>query len=171
MTISLLTPGQTEQMLLNGAVLIDIRRPSEFNKEHIPQARSVPLALLEPESLDIPADSAIIFNCQTGHRARLYANRLEQSAQNDIYILDGGINAWKQAGLPVEKNASHHMSTGDQVKVAAGLLVIIGIVCGYFFSPWCYWIALLVAVDLVAGGFTKSGLLRAMIQQLPRNRH
>lgn len=171
MTVSLLTPGQTEQMLLNGAVLIDIRRPSEFNTEHIPQARSVPLPMLEPDTLDIPADSAVIFNCQTGHRARLYANRLEQSVQNDIYIVDGGINAWKKAGLAVEKNASHYRTTGDQVKIAAGLLIITGMTCGYFFNPWCYWVVVLTAVDLVVGGICKTSVLRAMIQQLPRNRH
>lgn len=171
MTIQSLTPGQTEQMLLNGAVLIDIRRPSEYNKEHISQARPVPLALLDAETLDIPPDAAVIFNCQTGHRTRLYAQRLEQSVQNDIYILEGGINAWKQAGLPVEKSSARPMSPGEQEKLVAGVLVLLGFVCGWLINPWYHGITLLVAADLILSGFMRGGVLKSLIQQLPRNRH
>jgi len=171
MSVQTLTPGQVEQMLLNGAILIDIRRTAEFNREHIPQARSNPLATLEPESLTLPPDSPIIFHCQAGHRTRLYAARLEQSAQTDIFILEGGINAWKRSGLPVEKNAPRPIDLAHQAQLFAGLLIIIGCTLGYFVNAYGYVIALATGAILLLSGVLRICLLTHFLKNLPWNRH
>jgi rhodanese-related sulfurtransferase len=95
-----------------GAMLLDVREPVEWS-EHIEGAVQVPRGLLEfaadPTSprhkaeLD-PARRVIVY-CRSGVRAALAASTLKTLGYADVANLDGGIAAWKQAGLPI---VDHH---------------------------------------------------------------
>jgi rhodanese-related sulfurtransferase len=100
------------QIAAGSAVLLDIREPNEW-EHHIAGAVQVPRGLLEaaadptsprhkPE-LD-PARPVIVY-CRTGARAALAGLTLKELGYEDVANLDGGISAWKEAGLPV---AEHH---------------------------------------------------------------
>jgi rhodanese-related sulfurtransferase len=94
------------------AVLLDVREPVEWS-EYIAGAVQVPRGLLEfaadPTSprhkaeLD-PARRVIVY-CRSGVRAALAASTLKTLGYADVANLDGGIAAWKQAGLPI---VDHH---------------------------------------------------------------
>jgi rhodanese-related sulfurtransferase len=104
-----ISPKDAQAELASGkAVLLHIREPVEWS-EHIEGAVQVPRGLLEfaadPTSprhkaeLD-PACRVIVY-CRSGVRAALAASTLKTLGYADVANLDGGIAAWKQAGLPI----------------------------------------------------------------------
>jgi rhodanese-related sulfurtransferase len=85
------------------AVLIDIREPMEHARERIPGARLVPLSKLDARALTAAAGGKpVIFHCLSGHRTNTNAARLAGAAAGKAYVVAGGLNAWKQAGLPIQ---------------------------------------------------------------------
>lgn len=105
-----LTPAQVEARLHQGAVLVDIREREELDEHgRIECSVHAPRGLLEfwadPDSpvhrpdLD-PARTTIVY-CAAGSRSALAVETLERLGYRDVAHLDGGIQAWKQAGLPV----------------------------------------------------------------------
>ena len=94
-----LSPKQVEEMVRDGAVLCDIRGPREFAGEHIKGARNVSL----PAVTNISSTTAhpLIFCCLSGARTTMAAGHLAEAAGRHSYVLEGGLRAWKGAGLPV----------------------------------------------------------------------
>ncbi len=97
-----ISPADAKLLIDRGAVLIDIRDLDEHARERIPAARNRPLSKLREGSVGEGA-SAIVFHCKSGNRTRMNAPPLAKAASVDAFILDGGIEAWKKAGLPVAR--------------------------------------------------------------------
>ena len=81
--------------------LIDIREPDEHAREHIPGAVLIPLSRLEAADVKLEADCTAVFHCKSGMRTEQNCDRLAARIDGDALILEGGLEAWKQAGLPV----------------------------------------------------------------------
>ena len=140
------------------ATLIDVREPFENAAERIVGAKLQPLGSLDAESLQQAAGSKrIVFHCRTGRRSLDAANRFaravhQTAVSQPVYNLAGGIEAWKAAGLPVERSATAPpIDVMRQVQMTAGTLVLIGVLLGAFVSPWF----------LILSGFIGGGLLFA----------
>lgn len=89
----------------NDAVVVDVREPERYAEGHILNARNIPLKELETRAreLDRYKKKAIILSCETGNRANSAAGVLKKLGFAETYCLQGGVNAWRQAGLPTEK--------------------------------------------------------------------
>jgi len=87
------------------AVVIDVREDAEYAAGHITNARHIPLAQLEGElkALEKFKSRPIIINCRSGPRAASAAGVLHKGGFNEVFTLRGGISAWQQAGMPLEK--------------------------------------------------------------------
>lgn len=85
------------------AVLIDIRDAAEFGKGHILNARSVPLAQTDAqmEKLFKNKQKSLIVYCESGRQAPSVTAKLRRGGYENAVSLDGGLAAWRQAGLPV----------------------------------------------------------------------
>jgi rhodanese-related sulfurtransferase len=88
----------------SNAVLIDVREFFEYKKSRIDHAVNIPSS----GNLDIPADtlnkeSSLFFYCSSGFRSKRVAKHFYDKGFLRLYSLDGGINAWKKEGLPVNK--------------------------------------------------------------------
>jgi rhodanese-related sulfurtransferase len=81
-----------------GAVLIDVREPAEFEAERIAGAQLFPLSTLDPNQL--PKDVPLIFHCGIGKRSALALARAQAAGLPQDAHLAGGLQAWKAAGLP-----------------------------------------------------------------------
>ena len=81
--------------------LIDIREPDEFAREHIAAAASLPLSGLEAGHLKIRGDIPVAFACKTGMRTGANCDRLAAHVGEPGYVLQGGLEGWKKAGLAV----------------------------------------------------------------------
>lgn len=94
-------------LLINraNAVVLDVRDEAEFAGGHIADARNIPLSQLEARVGEIRKlkDRAIIVNCQTGLRSAKAGDILRKHEFSKVHNLQGGLNAWVQAKLPVVK--------------------------------------------------------------------
>ncbi len=87
------------------ALVIDVRDAAEYAKGHILGARSAPLAELERRLAELAKFKArpVIVNCESGNRSTNAVGILRRNGFAKVYNLAGGLAAWQQAGLPVEK--------------------------------------------------------------------
>ena len=96
------TPEHAVELVKSGAVLIDIREANEHANENIPGARHHALSQIDAQHPVQTGDTVLIFHCKSGARTNMNAQRLAASAgQCEVYLLGGGIQAWKRAGLPI----------------------------------------------------------------------
>jgi rhodanese-related sulfurtransferase len=96
-----ITATEAKRLVDQGALLVDVREVNEYQGENIPGARNEPLSGLGGKP--IAGAPAIIFHCKSGARTRMNASALANCTNADVYILDGGIEAWKAAGYPVRR--------------------------------------------------------------------
>ncbi len=82
----------------NSVILVDVRETGEFEAVRIEGAANLPLSCFDPAAL--PAGEVVLL-CGIGKRSRMAANLCEQAGMPVSGHLEGGINAWMQAGLPV----------------------------------------------------------------------
>ena len=87
------------------AVMIDVREPAEFSAGHAPNAKNIPLAQLDKRIGELGKfkNRPAVIACQTGSRAHSATALLKKAGFAEVFVLAGGINAWQQANMPVEK--------------------------------------------------------------------
>ena len=95
----------TQLINRNNAVLLDVRAANEFAAGHLPNAVNIPLAELGNRGSELAklTSRPVIAYCDRGQRSRAAGSALAKLGFTDIYQLTGGIKAWKDAGLPVQK--------------------------------------------------------------------
>ncbi|TFG89188.1 MAG: DUF2892 domain-containing protein [Hyphomicrobiales bacterium] len=113
----------------------------------------------------------IIFHCRSGMRTASNAGRLKEAAPCEAYILSGGIDAWKQAGLPVITDQSQPIEINRQVMIVGGSLVLTGVLLGAFVAPAFYGLAGFVGAGLVFGGASGWCGMAKLLAVMPWNRH
>ena len=94
-------------LLMNqqNALVLDVRDAAEYGKGHMLNARNIPLAELEARAAELEKHKAkpVIVVCDTGNRSGRAAAALRKLGFERVFTLAGGIGAWQQAGLPLEK--------------------------------------------------------------------
>ncbi len=102
---SLTTTQATLLINREDAQIIDVREPDEYVAGHLPESRNVPAARIEERAseLDKLKDAPVILVCQSGARSVAACKQLEKLGFSKVHNLDGGINAWRAAGLPLKK--------------------------------------------------------------------
>ena len=158
-----------QRLISEGALLVDVREPDEHARERIPNARLVPLSRL-PTRLNRLEAPAVIFHCRSGSRTVAAADKLAALAGGDAYILSGGLEAWKTAGLPVLKDRSRPIEMMRQVQIAAGSLVLLGVGLGALFHPAFYALAGFVGAGLLFAGTTGTCGMARILAFAPWNR-
>jgi rhodanese-related sulfurtransferase len=90
-----------EARLQAGSLLLDVRESEEWEAGHAPVAVHLPLGLLADRMNELERSEPIVVVCRSGHRSALATEWLT-TAGFDATNLVGGMQAWAQAGLPVE---------------------------------------------------------------------
>ncbi len=171
MSIPLITASAANQRLAEGAVLVDIRDTDEHARERIAQARTIPMARMSAAALAAQGNGALIFCCRSGQRTQMNAPALQNACgSREAYLLDGGLNAWKAAGLPVQADASQPLELMRQVQIAAGSLALIGVVLGSTLSPWFYLLSAFVGAGLLFAGVSGFCGMALLLMRMPWNR-
>lgn len=108
-----ISPERAVELVNSGAVLIDIRETAEHAGENILGARHHALSQIDAQHPVRAGDTVLIFHCKSGARTNMNAQRLAASAgQCEVYILDGGIEGWKRAGLPTSARPAGKAEAG-----------------------------------------------------------
>lgn len=100
------SPMQAVQLInRSDAMVLDVRDASEFAAGHIPNARHIPVTELEKRIKEIEKLKArpIVVSCRTGSRSVAACGVLRKNGFTDVVSLKGGILAWQQASMPIEK--------------------------------------------------------------------
>jgi len=151
MTLPTVTPEEAKRLIDQGATLIDIRGADERAQEHIPGSHHGPLAQMTNFA---GVGAPIIFHCRSGMRTTMNAARLKDAAPCEAFVLSGGIDAWKRAGLPVVAAERMPVDTNRQIMIAGGGLILTGVALGLFVAPVFYELAALAGAGLVIGGIS-----------------
>ncbi len=97
--------AQAYQMAQQGAFLLDVREPDEWNDTHIPNSTLIPLSELPQRLNELPREQEIVVVCRTGRRSAEGRDILLKAGFKKVTSLAGGLVAWKEAGYPVTSGA------------------------------------------------------------------
>jgi rhodanese-related sulfurtransferase len=167
MALNHIDPVRAADLIKQGAILVDIREVDEHARENIPGVLHRPLAGLARLDEDAPA---LIFHCRSGNRTAANAGKLAAAANCQAYMLEGGLDAWRAAGLPVHTNPTQPIEIIRQVQITAGLLILLGVVLGWLVSPLFLALSGGVGAGLVFAGVTGSCAMARLLGILPWNR-
>lgn len=166
-----ISPAKAAALIKQGAVLVDIREADEHAREKIPGAAHRPLSRLEAQDFSGLAGKVAVFHCRSGARTQGNAARLSAAAGGcDAYILEGGLDAWKKAGLPVALDRRQPIELMRQVQIVAGGLVVLGAVLGWFVAPGFYVLSAFVGAGLMVAGLTGFCGMARILARMPWNR-
>ena len=95
----------TRLMNQPGTLVLDVREPAEFSSGHLPRARHIPLGELSRRVDEIAKfkEKPVIVTCRSGARSGSACRALKNAGFTQVYNLKGGVGAWSQANLPVER--------------------------------------------------------------------
>lgn len=158
--------NQLEKELSEGGTkLIDVRTPAEFGELHIEGSELMPLDRLKPE--EVKGKNCVIV-CRSGKRASQAMEKLQAAGCENLRVLEGGVTAWEQAGLPVNRGKAV-MSLERQVRIAAGLLVLLGVILGTWVHPGFYGLSGFVGAGLTFAGITDWCGMGMLLAKAPWN--
>lgn len=164
-------PAEAARLLAEGrAILVDVREPDERTRERIPGACPMPLSRLGTAPAFASEGRLVVLHCRSGSRTAANAARLAAAVKGSSAILDGGLEAWKAAGLPVEVDRRRPIEVMRQVQIAAGSLVLLGVVLGALTSPWFLLLSAFVGGGLVLAGVTGWCGMARLLALAPWNR-
>jgi rhodanese-related sulfurtransferase len=99
------TLAATQLMNQRDVQIVDVRTAAEFGTGTLRDARNLPLEEVAARAAELRKDKPVLVVCEAGRRAALAAVKLRSAGIGEVYILDGGLGAWRAAGLPVAKTA------------------------------------------------------------------
>lgn len=171
-TLTPLSPNRVAELLREGrAVLFDIREPDEYARRHVKGAQSRPMSALDAQPLQVPAGKAAVFTCRSGMRTAANCGRLIAGVGGgEAYVLDGGVDAWAAAGLPLQEDATAPLELMRQVQIAAGALVLVGVALGLLVHPAFFGLSAFVGAGLTLAGATGFCGMARLLKVMPWNR-
>jgi rhodanese-related sulfurtransferase len=147
---------------------IDVRSPGEYASGHIPGAINIPMDQIEARLDDLLPSMPILLVCQAGKRARMVAGLLEP-CRSDVTVLEGGTAAWAAAGQPLVTSVKSRFSLERQVRLIAGLLVLISVLSALTLNRNWIFLAAVVGAGLTFAGLTDICMMASLLIRMPWN--
>ena len=152
--------------------LIDVRTPVEFREVHVEFARNVPLDRLDPAAVmqarNGSPDEPLYVICRSGSRGRQACEKFLAAGFTNVVNVEGGTLACVEAGLPVVRGKKA-ISLERQVRIAAGLLVLLGALLGWLVHPAFVGLSAFVGAGLVFAGVTDTCGMGLLLARMPWN--
>ncbi len=170
-----ISPQQLHQLHEQGEsiALIDVRTPIEYREVHAAYARNEPLDSLDPQELFASRNGnsgrPLYVICNSGQRSRKACEQIQAAGWKEVVDVEGGTKAWEAAGLPVTRGKKA-VSLERQVRIAAGFLVLAGVVLGWFVHPGFYGLSAFVGAGLMFAGITDTCAMGMLLARMPWNK-
>jgi len=172
-SITTIGPRRLAELCQAGIDLIDVRTPVEYREVHIEHARNIPLDRLDPvavmQSRTGSPDEPLYVVCRSGSRGRQACEKFLAAGFTNVANVEGGTLAWVECGLPVVRGKTA-VSLERQVRIAAGLLVLLGALLGWFVDPAFVGLSAFVGAGLVFAGITDTCGMGLLLARMPWNR-
>ena len=157
-----------DQLTSQAVTVIDVREPMEYAGGHIAGSLNVPLSRLT--QADLP-QGPLVLVCQSGNRSQQGLRELLQRGHRHLLSdLEGGIPAWQQAGLPMRKLRNAPLPLMRQVQIAAGALVLLGLILSNTVAPAWILLTWFVGGGLVFAGVSGFCGMARLLAVMPWNR-
>ena len=150
--------------------LIDIREPDEFAREHIDGAVSLPLSRLEAGHVALQSATPVVFTCKTGMRTNSNCDRLAAHVATPAFVLQGGLEGWKNAGLTTHADRKAPIEIMRQVQITAGSIVLLGAILSDAVHPAFIWLSAFIGAGLVFAGASGWCGMAKLLSLMPWNR-
>lgn len=151
-------------------VIIDVRNPDEYRREHIPGSVNIPVDQLDKTDFSQWQSKTLLFHCQSGNRTKMAQKAIEAIACKAKFCITGGIAQWKSCGLSVEANKKAPLPLMRQVQIVAGLLILIGVVLSLTVSPYFIILTAFVGLGLTFAGISGFCGMANLLMLLPYNK-
>jgi rhodanese-related sulfurtransferase len=90
------------------AVVVDLRPAAQFAAGHLPSARNLEMSELQAKIGQIAKNKSnpVILVCQTGQQSQKASQAVSEAGYSEVHVLQGGLDAWQKAGMPVVKQGA-----------------------------------------------------------------
>lgn len=150
--------------------LVNVCSPAEYQEQHIEGVRNVPLDTLANHIDEFKGKKQIYIHCRSGKRgAQAVKTLAELGVQAELVNVSGGLLAWDGAGLPT-RALTNRLPIMRQVMIAAGVLVMTGVVLGFLVHDAFLGLALFVGAGLTFAGVTGWCGMSKVLAYCPWNR-
>jgi rhodanese-related sulfurtransferase len=170
--MSTITVHELNQLLQSGirqnSLLIDVRTPAEYQASRIAAVVNRPLDQLENHVSEFQGYQTIYIHCQSGSRSQKACEKLRELGVHHYVNVVGGISAWEQAGLPTVK-AKGTLPIIQQVMIAAGMLVLLGVLLSAFFHVGWIGLSAAVGAGLLYAGASGQCFMAMLLAKMPWN--
>lgn len=150
--------------------LVDVRESVEHAEAHVSGAKLIPLGQLESRCSEIDRTLPVIVMCQADRRGQAAADKLRTLGFTEVRNLEGGLNAWKSAGLPCAVGSRQVMPLMRQVQITIGLGVLTGSLLAVFVNSRWVYLPMFLGAGLIFAGVTGFCGLALILAKMPWNR-
>ena len=156
-----------DQLAAHQVTVIDVREPMEYATGHIGGSLNIPLVRID--QVDLPRGPLVLV-CQSGKRsARALTQLLQGGSSQPMADLLGGLPAWEQAGFALQKLKGAPLPLMRQVQIAAGSLVLLGVILSQTVAPGWIWLSGFVGAGLTYAGISGFCGMARLLAAMPWN--
>lgn len=152
----------------SGVCCIDVRTPAEYRAEHIVGVKNMPLDQIKKHADQLDQYDTVYVQCLSGGRSCQAIEKI-QGIKPELINVEGGITAWKEAGLPVKLGGST-LPIMRQVMIVAGVLVLTGVGLSLLVSESFIWLSAFVGAGLLFSGVSGWCGMALLLGKMPWNR-
>jgi rhodanese-related sulfurtransferase len=174
MTVRTISPQELKRLKEEGnrIELIDVRTPLEYREVHVESACNIPLDTLDPPKIihnrHESTNAPLYILCRSGGRAKQACEQFITAGYPNVVNVEGGTLACIDAGLPVIRG-KNVISLERQVRIAAGLMILVGVVLGYSLHSGIFCLSGFVGAGLIFAGITDTCPMALLIAKMPWN--
>jgi len=149
--------------------VVDVRTGAEFESEHVPGSRHVPLDQVAARADEVRATPAPrLLLCRTDSRARMAQRALSELGVSGLTVIEGGIEAYRAAGGETARGRER-MSIERQVRLIAGSIALVATLLGLLVHPAFFALTLFVAAGQIFAGATDWCGMALLLGRMPWN--
>jgi rhodanese-related sulfurtransferase len=163
-------PVELKTLLSTGCCLIDVRESVEHAEEHIAGSKLIPLGQIERRISEFDRSQPFVITCRSGKRGAEAQRKLQSLGFTDARNLEGGLLAWKAAGLSVSRSGKNVLPLMQQVQLTIGLGVVAGVVLALTAHPNWLFLCAFFGAGLIFAGSTGWCGLAILTSKMPWNR-
>ncbi len=177
-----ISPSEAHDHLLSGlnAHLLDVRSISEFENEHARQATLMPLERVDADSVRRQLGPAagikepVYLICAAGMRAEQAARRLIAQGLDNLFVVEGGTDAWKRQQLPLfthqKQSGFAGLSLQAQAQIFFGVLLTLFAIKSFIWHPAFILAVVVMGLLMVAAAIDRRWCPSKFLADLPWNK-
>lgn len=150
-------------------LVVDVRTPGEYTSKHIVGVANIPLDKIGDHREELKKYDTVYVHCNTGNRSGQACMQLDELGLNNVVNVSGGLADWQEQGFSVAKGDGVAIPLMRQVQIAAGGLVLLGVVLGWLVHPGLYGLAAFVGAGLTFAGLTGTCMMAKLLGKMPWN--